>query len=222
MWNLASRELNLLGCEEKRAPGLFGGGDGQVQRGLEATRGKVGASSSCLCPYPTLRASALSAPARPWVQRGPGTGLAQRPRRPPASPEDPCQRAAAGPPGASVASGRRTSRRRRPRPCSLRWRAGAEASCSEVSTLERAHLSDGSTPAPHWAGPHTERRCSLQQGWQIPFVGGGRTNQWVATAAVVRIQSDNPGRGQERTLGSMSDACRRQTLREGSKWPRTV
>lgn len=61
------------------------------------------------------------------------------------SPEVPCQRAAAGPPGASSAGSGRTSWRRRPRPCSLRWRAGAGASCLEVSTLKTAHLSDGSS-----------------------------------------------------------------------------
>ena len=33
MWNLAGREqLNLLGCEEKRAPGLFGGGGGEYSK----------------------------------------------------------------------------------------------------------------------------------------------------------------------------------------------
>lgn len=88
MWNLASRELNLLGCEEKRAPGLFGGGDGQVQRGLEATRGKVGASSSCLSPYPTLPSFGslctfqAQGAARPWHRTGSATvktpGLTRR------------------------------------------------------------------------------------------------------------------------------------------------
>lgn len=48
-----------------------------------------------------------------------------------------------------------------------------------------------------WAGPHMERRCSLQQGWQIPFIVGGHTDQWAAAATLVRIPSERSGRSRK-------------------------
>lgn len=161
-----------------------------VQRALGATWGKVGATglrtshSSCHYPHPTMPSigslCTFHTPdaVQPWHRIGSAT--AKTPRAHQKIPARGQQLGRPVPQGPKVGE---HPRERRPRPCSLRWRAGAEARCLEVSTLKTAHLSRweqhllptglghtrrGGVPYNRDGKYHSSRAAPLINAWQLP------------------------------------------------------